>query len=218
MSIQNSSYIPALKYNWLTRFYDKLISKFLRERVWKELIIASIINHKPVKILDVGCGTATLTIMLQKEFRAASVTGIDGDNSILAIADKKSKNPASIISLKEALSYELPFNDNHFDLVVSSLMLHHLTDENKKRTMMEIHRVLKPGGQCIIADWGKPKNRVIRWAFYLVQVLDGFATTASNVKGLLPAMLIDNDFVAIKELYRIPTVLGSISIITSKKP
>ena len=84
--------------------------------------------------------------------------------------------------------------------------------------MMEIHRVLKPGGQCIIADWGKPKNRVIRWAFYLVQVLDGFATTASNVKGLLPAMLIDNDFVAIKELYRIPTVLGSISIITSKKP
>lgn len=218
MKIQNSNYIPALKYNWLTRFYDKLISKFLKEKVWKELLIASIINHRPERILDVGCGTATLAIMLQKEFPGASVSGIDGDVKILAIADKKIKEAKLNINLKEALSFKLPFADNYFDVAVSSLMLHHLSDEDKQKTLHEILRVLKPGGQFVIADWGKPNSIFIRWLFYIVQLLDGFSTTQSNVKGLLPSMIIDADFVAVKELQRIPTILGSISIISSKKP
>ncbi len=218
MKIQNSNYIPALKYNWLTRFYDKLISRFLKEKVWKELLIVSIINHSPGKILDVGCGTATLTIMLKKEFPAASVTGIDGDGKILAIADKKIKEAKLNINLKEALSFKLPFADNHFDVVVSSLMLHHLSDDDKQKTLHEIIRVLRPGGQLIIADWGKHNSIFIRWLFYIVQLLDGFSTTKSNVKGLLLSMIIDAGFVAVKELQRIPTILGSISIISSKKP
>ena len=217
MKIQDSNYIPALKYNWLTQFYDRLISKFLREKLWKQLLIVAIVNHRPDKILDVGCGTATLTIMLQKEFPGASVTGIDGDGKILAIADKKIKEAKLTINLKEALSFKLPFADNYFDVVVSSLMLHHLSDDNKKKTLQEIIRVLRPGGQFLIADWGKPDSVFIRWLFYSVQLLDGFSTTKSNVKGLLPSMIIDADFVTVKELQRIPTMLGSISIISSKK-
>lgn len=218
MRIQNSNYIPALRFNWLTRLYDFLISKFLREKEWKELLIAFIGNHRPQQILDVGCGTATLTIMLQKEFPGASVTGIDGDGKILAIADKKIKEAKLNINLKEALSFKLPFADNQFDAVVSSLMLHHLSDENKQKTLHEIIRVLRPGGRFVIADWGKPNSIFIRWLFYIVQLLDGFATTNSNVKGLLPSMISDAGFVAVKELQRIPTILGSISIISSKKP
>lgn len=218
MKITKSNYIPALKYNWLTQFYDRLINKFLREKLWKQLLIVAIVNHKPEKILDVGCGTATLTIMLQKEFPGASVTGIDGDGKILAIADKKIKESKLNINLKEALSFKLPFADDHFDVVVSSLMLHHLSDDDKQKTLHEIIRVLRPGGQFVIADWGEPNSIFIRWLFYIVQLLDGFSTTKSNVKGLLPSMIIDADFVAVKELQRIPTMLGSISIISSKKP
>ena len=212
-----TSYIPALKFNWLTRFYDTLISKFLREKLWKQLLIGAILNHRPQKILDVGCGTATLTIMLQKEFPGASVTGIDGDSKILAIAGKKIKEAGLNINLKEALSFKLPFPNDHFDVMISSLMLHHLSDDDKQKTLHEIIRVLKPGGQLVIADWGKPNSIFIRWLFYMVQLLDGFSTTKSNVKGLLPAMIIDAGFVAVKELQRIPTILGSISIISSKK-
>ena len=218
MGIKNSNYIPALKYNWLTQFYDRLINKFLREKLWKQLLIVAIVNHKPEKILDVGCGTATLTIMLQKAFPGASVAGIDGDGKILAIADKKIKESKLNINLKEALSFKLPFADDHFDVVVSSLMLHHLSDDDKQKTLHEIIRVLKPGGQFVIADWGEPNSIFIRWLFSIVQLLDGFSTTQSNVKGLLPSMIIDAGFVAVKELHRIPTMLGSISIISSKKP
>ena len=121
MKIQSSNYIPALKYNWLTQFYDRLINKFLRENLWKQLLISVIINRKPEKVLDIGCGTATLTIMLQKEFPGASVTGIDGDGKILAIAEKKIKGAKLNINLKKALSVKLPFADDHFDVVVSSL-------------------------------------------------------------------------------------------------
>ncbi|MBI1779952.1 MAG: class I SAM-dependent methyltransferase [Sphingobacteriales bacterium] len=215
---KNAKYIPALRFNWLTRFYDFLISKFLGEKKWKELIIASVVNHRPEKKLDVGCGTATLTIMLQKEFLAASVTGIDGDSKILAIADKKIKEAELNINLKETLSFNLPFADDHFDVVVSSLMLHHLSDEDKQKTLHEIIRVLRPGCHFVVADWGKPNSIFIRWLFYIVQLLDGFAITKSNLKGLLPSMIIDAGFVAVKELQRIPTMLGSISIISSKKP
>ncbi|MBS4043683.1 MAG: methyltransferase domain-containing protein [Chitinophagaceae bacterium] len=218
MKIKKSNYIPALKYNWLTRFYDSLISKFLREKEWKKLLIVSIINQNPEKILDVGCGTATLTTMLQKVFPAAYLTGIDGDDKILAIADKKIKEAKLNIDLNKALSFKLPFADDYFDVVVSSLMLHHLSDEDKQKTLHEILRVLKPGGQFVIADWGKPNSIFIRWLFYIVQLLDGFSTTNSNVKGLLPSMIIDAGFVAVKELQRIPTILGSISIVSSKKP
>lgn len=215
---KSTKYIPALRFNWLTRFYDSLISKFLRENKWKELLIFEIANLNPEKILDVGCGTATLTIMLQKKFPEASISGIDGDGKILAIADKKIKEAKLNINLQEALSFKLPFADNQFDVVVSSLMLHHLSDDDKKKTFHEIIRVLKPGGQFLIADWGKPNSIFIRWLFYIVQLLDGFSTTKSNVKGLLPSMVIDAGFVAVKELQRIPTMLGSISIISSKKP
>lgn len=214
---KSAKYIPALKFNRLTRFYDTLINKFLREKLWKQLLVGAIVNHMPLKMLDVGCGTATLTIMLQKEFPGASVTGIDGDSKILAIADKKIKEARLNINLKEALSFKLSFPSDHFDVVVSSLMLHHLSDDDKQKTLHEIIRVLKPGGQLVIADWGKPNSIFIRWLFYMVQLLDGFSTTKSNVKGLLPAMIIDAGFVAVKELQRIPTILGSISIISSKK-
>jgi len=210
-------YIPALKFNWLTRFYDKLLNTFLKEKRWKEMLISSIDNPRPKNILDIGCGTGTLTMMLKREFPDTYLTGIDGDKSILAIASEKVEAAGLQIELKQALSYDLPFPDNSFDVVVSSLMLHHLTDEDKHNTIMEVRRVLRPGSQFTIADWGKPSTFLVRLTFYLVQLLDGFKTTNSNVKGKIPMFLTNCSMVSVSELARIPTVLGSISIYSAKK-
>lgn len=56
---------------------------------------------------------------------------------------------------------KLPFADNHFDVVYSSLVLHHLKTEDKKKAFKEIHRVLKNDGFFLLADFGKPKNRFL---------------------------------------------------------
>ncbi|MCG7855885.1 class I SAM-dependent methyltransferase [Flavihumibacter sediminis] len=205
-------YIPALKYNWLTKFYDFLIQTFLKEQVWKTFLVRSISNKHHEQILDIGTGTGTLAIMLKKAYPSAKVAGLDGDTKILAIAEAKAQQSNNDVELIKGMSYDLPFPDNHFDVVTSSLMIHHLTDEDKVRTFKEVLRVLKPGGEFCIADWGKPKDRFSRLLFYWVQFLDGFKTTNSSVKGLVPAMLLQSGFGAVSELNHFRTIGGTISI------
>ncbi|MDF2188647.1 class I SAM-dependent methyltransferase [Paraflavitalea sp. CAU 1676] len=205
-------YIPALRFNFLTRYYDFLVANFLQERKWKSFFVQSFMNKSPHNILDVGCGTATLSILIKQQYPQALVTGIDGDEHILNIAARKIRENNLKIELVKGYSYKLPYPDNHFDVVSSSLMLHHLSQEDKHRTIQEVFRVLKPGGEFNIADWGKPDSRIVRLLFYIVQFLDGFKTTRDNVKGLIPEYLKENRFSHVNELKRYPTLLGSISI------
>lgn len=213
----NGNFIPALKYNWLTQFYDGLLNTFLREKTFKSKLIESVRQINPKHILDIGCGTATLSLMMEKAYPEACVTGLDGDEKILAIAKHKGAEMQSKIRLIQAMSYDIPVSNGLFDVVTSSLMLHHLNAENKRRTLKEVHRVLQPNGTVAIADWGKPSNFIMRGVFYLVQFLDGFETTTDNVKGRIPEYLTHAGFNDVKEIEKIDTILGTVSIYQGKK-
>jgi ubiquinone/menaquinone biosynthesis C-methylase UbiE len=216
--MESTAYIPALKYRSLTRFYDWLIETFLRESQWKHFLIESFAHTRPRNVLDVGSGTGTLALMMSAKFPAAEIQGLDGDNEILKIAaDKLAERQIQNVKLREGLSFNLPYPDGSFDVVTSSLMLHHLNNADKHRTMKEVFRVLKPTGVFAIADWGKPSSKLVRGLFYSVQLLDGFETTRDNVKGLLPSYLADNGFKNIAEVKRFNTILGSISIYHGQK-
>lgn len=210
-------YIPALRFNFLTKFYDLLITNFLKEKHWKSFLVHSFVNKAPQRVLDIGCGTATLSILMKKQYTKAIVIGIDGDPKILRIAEKKLKESNVTIELVQGLSYSLPFPDNYFDVVTSSLMLHHLSKEDKHRTIREVYRVLKPSGEFNVADWGKTNLWGIRVLFYIVQLLDGFKTTQDNIKGLLPQYFKANHFSNVTEHKRFTTLLGSISIYQAVK-
>lgn len=209
---KNTTYIPALKYAWLTNFYDFLIQAFLKEKPWKTFLIQSFISKMLERILDIGTGTATLAIMIKKTYTNATIIGLDGDERILAIARKKIQQKEIGIDLIQGMSYQLPFPNNYFDVVISSLMIHHLTDDDKIKTFKEVLRVLKPDGEFCISDWGKLDNMLSRLLFYWVQFLDGFKTTTSNVKGLLPGFITNSGFKKVDELEKFSTIGGSISI------
>ena len=213
-----STYIPALKYNWLTQFYDRLLNTFLRENTFKSKLIESMKSTNPKHILDIGCGTATLSLMMEASFPKACVTGLDGDEKILAIAKDKIKDSQSKVNLVQAMSYSIPTSQGLFDAVTSSLMLHHLNADDKTKTLKEVYRVLQPNGIVAIADWGKPSNFFMRLVFYIVQLLDGFETTTDNVRGKIPQYLINAGFQEVKEIEKIDTVLGTVSIYQGKKP
>jgi len=216
--METTAYIPALKYRSLTRFYDWLIATFLQERRWKNHLIDSFAGRQPATILDIGSGTGTLALMMSEKFPTANIHGLDGDSEILQLAAEKIADSELLnIKLTKGLSFNLPFADGTFDVVTSSLMLHHLSKIDKHRTMKEVYRVLRPSGTFAIADWGKPSSKLVRALFYSVQFLDGFETTRDNVKGLLPSYLSDNGFKNVRELNRFSTVLGSISIYKGEK-
>ena len=101
--------------------------------------------------------------------------------------------------------------------MVSSLVFHHLTKKQKDNAFKEIYRVLKPGGELHIADWGKASNKLMRALFYLVQLLDGFKTTTDNVRGLLPNYIRNAGFVEIKEHRHYNTMFGTLSLYSAKK-
>jgi len=146
------------------------------------------------------------------------VIGLDGDPRVLGIVRKKSNLSGQVIELKKGLSFDFPFPENSIDLVVSSLVFHHLTSEDKKKTAQEIYRVLKPAGELHVADWGKAPDFFMRAVFLTVQLLDGFKTTGENIKGMLPQYFRDVGFHSVDESKQYRTILGSISMYKAVKP
>lgn len=211
-------YIPALKYDRLTAFYDPLIRWALRENTFKRRLIGQANIQPGQRVLDLGCGTATLTLLVKRAQPASEVTGLDGDPTILKIAGAKIARAGMEVRLDCGMSFDLPYAHLSFDRVLSSLMLHHLTRANKERTFLEVLRVLRPGGELHVADWGRPQNALMRAAFYLVQNLDGFETTEDSVKGILPDLLHASGFEDARQTEQFATVLGTLCLYRARKP
>lgn len=212
------SYIPALRYESLTRFYDPVLRATLKEDRFKRLLVEQAALQPGHRVLDVGCGTATLTILLKQACAGAEVTGLDGDAKVLDLARTKIDAAGLDIALKQGLGSEAPFPPASFDRVVSSLVFHHLTTEEKRRTLKHVRELLKRGGEVHIADWGKAQNPAMRVAFLAIQLLDGFATTTDNVRGLLPTLMTDAGFRAVEETHREMTVFGTLSLYRGLAP
>ena len=183
MNNKSDKYIPAVSFNWLTPLYDPIIQLLFPEKAFRRCLIEQMRIEKGHRVLDVGCGTATLDILIKKAHPDSIVVGLDGDQKILGIARAKIKKEGLDIILDTGMAFELPYPDNSFDRVVSSLVFHHLTRENKIRTFNEIFRVLKPGGELHAADIGKPQNIIMLIPSLILRFLE---EASENIKGLLP--------------------------------
>jgi len=211
-------YIPALRFDALTRFYDPVVAATTRERTFKRRLVEQVALQPGQRLLDVGCGTGTLTLLLKQSCPEAEVYGLDGDAKTLAIARRKAEEQRLSIEWREGLSWRLGVPDATFDHVTSSLLLHHLDFEGKMTTLVAMRRSLKPGGMLHIADWGRAHDPFMRAVFVGVQLLDGFKTTADNVRGKLPEYIARAGFVDVKESLRLRTPLGSISLYRAVAP
>ena len=218
MTDRPTSYVHALRYGWLTSFYDPIVRLTTRERTFKEKLIsqANIVDNHT--ILDIGCGTGTLAIWIKRLVKHANVFGIDGDKNILSIAEHKAQKEHAKIQFDLGLSYELPYPDDTFDRSLSSLFFHHLTFPKKEKTLAEIFRVLKRGGELHVADWGKSSNALMRLLFYQIQILDGFQTTEDNVQGLLPELMASAGFQNIAINDEVSTMFGTMTLYSATKP
>jgi ubiquinone/menaquinone biosynthesis C-methylase UbiE len=171
-----------------------------------------------MRVLDLACGTATLTIAAQQAQPDAEFSGLDGDPDILQRARAKALAANATIHFDHGLSTALPHADGSFDRVLCSLFFHHIDLDAKRRTLTEIRRVLKPAGELHVADWGRAQNPLMRAAFYGIQLLDGFATTSDNVNGLLPTLFADAGLREVAETRHYATMFGTLSLYRACNP
>ncbi|MFN4027214.1 MAG: class I SAM-dependent methyltransferase [Flavobacterium sp.] len=215
--MSTTKFIPALGYDFLSDYYDLAIKLTMPEKKFRNKLIDYINPQENEKILEFGFGTAQNIIILKQRFPDCNIQGIDIDPKIKTIAEYKLNRAGIETPLFLYDGDKLPFEDNSFDKVYSSLVFHQLDRITKLKCLLEINRILKPNGELIIGDWGKAKTKWMRFSFYLVQLLDGFKTTTDNVNGLMIKYITDAGFKNALEVDYINTSIGTYSYYKAEK-
>ncbi|QJD30582.1 class I SAM-dependent methyltransferase [Methylococcus geothermalis] len=212
---KRSRYIPAFHFRWLTPWYDPMMRRLYPESALKAALIAQAHIQSGQNVLDVGCGTGTLTLLIKQTHPNVAVYGLDVDSEVLDIARRKAEQAGQTIFLQQGTATCLPYPDGHFDRVFASLMLHHLTREDKRHALAETFRVLKPGGELHVADFGEPGDPSM-WLISLV--VRWVEEVHDNVLGLLPVFMAESGFKPVGETASYRTVSGALALYRACKP
>jgi len=147
--------------HWAAR-YDVLawLLTHGRERELRETIVRLASLTPGDDVLDIGCGTGTLAVTATRHVgTTGAVTGIDASPSMIARANRKATKAGARATFQVAVAEDLPFPDRRFDVVFSTLMLHHLPRKTRQDCVEEIERVLKVGGRVVAVDFGRTERR-----------------------------------------------------------
>ncbi|HKV80929.1 MAG TPA: bifunctional demethylmenaquinone methyltransferase/2-methoxy-6-polyprenyl-1,4-benzoquinol methylase UbiE [Candidatus Sulfotelmatobacter sp.] len=168
--------------------YDLLnhVLSFNVDRLWWRRTARTfrhILMRPDAHILDLCCGTGDMAFaLLQAGKSSAQIVGADFSHAMLRRAALKSADRAASPEWIEADALNLPFPDSHFDLVTSAFGFRNLADYDAG--LREITRVLRPGGECGILDFGEPKGVMgVVYRIYFKQVLPRVGTVISGVRG-----------------------------------
>jgi ubiquinone/menaquinone biosynthesis C-methylase UbiE len=213
-----AEYVPALRFRALTGVYDPVVRATTREAEFKRRLLAQAEIRPGHSVLDLACGTGTLAIEAKRRTPGAEVAGVDGDPEMLARAAEKARSAGVAVELDEGLSTGLPYGDARFDRVLSTLFFHHLDRDAKRATAAEIARVLQPGGELHVADWGRPSDPFMAAASWPVRLLDGLDVTRENFDGSLPGLIAAGGLEDVAERDRLRTPLGTMVLLSARAP
>lgn len=149
-------------------FYDGLVNLMTLGQAshLRRMTVDQALLQPGETLLDVGCGTGGVTIPAKIQVgENGSVAGIDPSPEMIAIARRKAKRAGIEIDFRVGMIESLAFPDETFDVVTSSLMMHHLPQHLQVKGLAEIWRVLKPGGRILIADMRNPSTSFLKRVF-----------------------------------------------------
>jgi ubiquinone/menaquinone biosynthesis C-methylase UbiE len=146
------AYLPAAGRDVFLPFYD-LVTGLLGADCARAVLLEYAPLHDGDTVLDVGCGTGTLAVLIKQRHPGVEVTGLDPDPKALGRAQRKAERARVRVRFEQGFADGLKHSATSFDLVVSSFMFHHLEPDQKAGTLREIRRVLKPGGRLLLVDF-----------------------------------------------------------------
>lgn len=204
------SYLPALRFHALTGLYDALVAILCREKAFKAALVAQAALRPGQKVLDLGCGTGTLTFALKDACPGASILGVDADAEILECARAKGRDRE--VRFLHGFAQEIDPGLGPFDRVVTSLFLHHVPAADRKAVLVRVRDGMNQGGVLHIADWDRPANVLQSIGFSLVRALDGWELTRGHAEGRMEEWLRDAGFQDVLRTRRFLTPIGTISL------
>jgi 2-polyprenyl-3-methyl-5-hydroxy-6-metoxy-1,4-benzoquinol methylase len=207
-------FVPAAGADWLLPFYDPIVRLFGREARVRGALLDAAQLDEATRILDLGCGTGSLVMMLKERHPAASVSAIDPDPNALAIARAKAERAHVHVDFERAFADALPYRDGTFDRVLSSLMLHHLTDAEKDSALREVFRVLSPGGTLHVLDFEETRGPGLH---ALASRLHGAHGGEHALHVPLSDRLRTAGFAQVVELETIRTLFGRVALHRAKR-
>jgi ubiquinone/menaquinone biosynthesis C-methylase UbiE len=187
----------GLVIHWAAR-YDLLAWLFTRgrEREFRERIVALARLQSGESVLDIGCGTGTLAVVATRHVGpTGEVHGIDASSEMIARARNKAAKAGAPARFDVAVVENLPFPDDRFDVVLSTLMLHHLPRPTRQACANEIARVLKPGGRVLAVDFVRTQRKGFLSHFHrhghivLADVIAMFTDNGLTVSGSGPVLV-----------------------------
>jgi ubiquinone/menaquinone biosynthesis C-methylase UbiE len=202
----------------LNPLFDPLVRLTMRQRLFKARLIAQMRIVPEHGILDVGCVTSTLALMIKRSGPGSEVVGVDPEPRTLAIAGRKAERAGLKIRFDQGFGDQLPYPDALFDRVTSSLVFHHLTSDVKRRSLAEAFRVLRPGDEIYIADFGRSRNALMRAVSMSVRLLAGRRTTADDFAVRLPIFIAEAGFTEVGEAECFQTLFGQVCLYKAAKP
>jgi ubiquinone/menaquinone biosynthesis C-methylase UbiE len=209
-------YVPAAGRRAFTRLYDPVVALTMREATFRGRLCAQVLDGLApgAPVVDVGCGTGTLAIALAAG--GAVMIGVDGDPEVLGLA--RAKAGADAVQWRMGSATALPLAGESADRVVMSLLLHHLGADAKRAALAEAARILRPGGRLHVADWGRPRDPLMRAAARVLQRLDGAQGLSEHLDGRLPGLLADAGLSTVALHDRLRTGWGSLELLSARRP
>ncbi len=213
MSHSTRSFVPAAGVDWLLPLYDPLLRLMGEDHIKGALIDAA--DPRPGdRVLDLGCGTGTLAVLLKGRRPEVEVCGLDPDPKALARARRKAERNGAKVEWRQGFADELPFPDASFDRVVSSLVFHHLPPAAVRATVPEIRRILRPAGSVHVLDFGSAGHGL----HGLLAKFQAHQHGHEDVAGELPSLMERAGLVEVSARKAHRTLLGSLCLTEGRVP
>ena len=174
--------IAPVTYDAVTRFAAPPNETKLRQKA------ISIIKNIPQRILDLGCGTGSSTLMLKQVFSDAEVTGLDISPYMLVMAEYKGKKNDLAIDWQQGLAEATSFPDDEFDLISVAFLFHETPVHISQAILQEGLRLLKPGGQIVILDGNQQRLRHTDWLIRLFHEPYSQVYAAENIDNWMQSL------------------------------